>query len=92
MKNKIIYCIFALWFVVIIINIYSSCYSIKSSNDTVIENKYKFTDHITRSEVTDSLGHMYYVYENEQYIMFKRIYSFSVEHRMDCKKCLDIFD
>jgi len=45
---------------------------------------------IRKSEIVDSAGHMYYFYE-----MGYREgdnYSFDLEHRMDCKKCLEIFD
>ena len=45
---------------------------------------------IRKSEIVDTAGHMYYFYE-----MGSREgnnYSFDLEHRMDCKVCLGIFD
>lgn len=49
-----------------------------------------FDFRIRKSEIVDSAGHMYYLYEAGE--RGWRNYSFSLEHRMDCKKCLDIFD
>jgi len=60
------------------------------------ENKTKMTpqeyfDSFIKLEVVDEEGHMYYLYENttRRYAVF---YVFQLEHRMDCKACLDIFD
>lgn len=49
-----------------------------------------FNEQIRKSEITDSLGHMYYMYEVGT--RGSNNYSFDLEHRIDCKKCLDIFD
>lgn len=49
-----------------------------------------FNEQIRKSEITDSLGHMYYMYEVGT--RKSNNYSFDLEHRIDCKKCLDIFD
>ena len=45
---------------------------------------------IRKSEIVDSVGHMYYLYESGT--RGSRTYVFDLEHRMDCKACLDIFD
>ncbi len=73
----------------------TSCQDEKSNDP---KNKYsmdmspqEFFDYkIRKSEIVDSAGHMYYLYEigSREY----KNYSFDLEHRMDCKKCLDIFD
>jgi len=68
----------------------------EKSNDP--KNKYSkdmtpqevFDYKIRKSEIVDSTGHMYYLYETGSCGDYG--YSFSLEHRMDCKKCLEIFD
>lgn len=49
-----------------------------------------FDYRIKKSEITDSVGHMYYLYETG--LRGSDDYSFNLEHRMDCKICLGIFD
>lgn len=66
------------------------------SNDS--KNKYSkymtpqevFDYKIRKSEIVDSAGHMYYLYETGS--RGYKNYSFDLEHRMDCKKCNEIYD
>lgn len=86
--------IFLLISIICIISILSSC-----GDETV--GIYRYSDNIKNLDslykVTpvykiDSKGvkHDYYLYETGY--KYQSNYSFSVEHRMDCKACLDIFD
>jgi len=45
-----------------------------------------FDYRIKKSEIVDSTGHMYYLYEFG--MRGYNNYSFAIEHRMDCKACL----
>ena len=49
-----------------------------------------FDTKLHKSEIVDSAGHMYYFYEYG--VRGYQNYAFDLEHRMDCKACLDIFD
>lgn len=49
-----------------------------------------FDTKIQKSEIVDNEGHDYYLYEVGT--RGGRNYSFTLEHRNDCKACLDIFD
>lgn len=49
-----------------------------------------FDYRIKKSEIIDSVGHMYYLYETG--LRGSDYYSFNLEHRMDCKNCLGTFD
>lgn len=52
--------------------------------------QYYFDNHIKKSEIIDKDGHMYYLYEVGDRGF--RNYAFDLEHRLDCKVCLDKFD
>lgn len=52
--------------------------------------QYYFDNNIKKSEVVDKDGHMYYLYEVGDRGF--RNYAFDLEHRLDCKVCLDTFD
>lgn len=46
-----------------------------------------FDYRIKKSEIVDSRSHMYYLYESGHRIY--NDYAFSIEHRKDCKACLN---
>ena len=81
-------------FVLFICALLTSCW--EKSNDFKRKYSYgmtpqEFFDHkINKSEIVDSSGHMYYLYETG--LRGYDNYSFDLEHRMDCKVCLDTFD
>lgn len=54
-------------------------------------NGQEYFNSLIRSEVVDKEGHMYYLYENTTH-RHAYYYNFQLEHRTDCKACLDIFD
>jgi hypothetical protein len=87
--KKIIFCFFT------ILCIISSCIS-KSNTDTKKYKEYnseyseykRIDDYIAYREVKMHGGHEYYLY----YRLPGLRRPFAVEHKIDCKKCLDLFD
>lgn len=83
--KKIIY-LFIVCFVILVIN----CCGYNNINNSC-NDRQEFFNNLTKSHVVDSsTGHEYILYEHGN--IHSRYYSFSVEHSIECKKCLDIFD
>lgn len=84
--KKIIY-LFIVCFVILAIH----CCGYNNINNSSCNDKQEFFNNLTKSCVVDSsTGHEYILYEHGN--IHSRYYSFSVEHSVSCKKCLDIFD